>query len=108
MTDLKIVTVGPETIAGYDGACWPQHNFPLHHAVVALTYPAGDIVAVDVFDHNDALLIERGVEDFRRENKGAADAIASRIALTAQLVIRSDKYRITAPGTIADGDFSLP
>ena len=108
MTDLKIVTIGPKTIASYDGACWPKHNLPINHAVVALTYPAGDIVAVDVFDNNDALLIERGAQDFTRENKGPADAIASRIALTARLVIRSDKYRITAPGTIANGDFSLP
>tara|TARA_Y100000114_G_scaffold37472_1_gene33089 strand:- start:3690 stop:4016 length:327 start_codon:yes stop_codon:yes gene_type:complete len=108
MTDLKIITIGPETIAGYNGAGWPQHNLPISHAVVALTYPAGDIVAVDVFDHNDALLIERGIEDFTRENKGPADAIASRIALTARLVIRSDKHRITAPGTIADGGYQLP
>ena len=108
MTDLKIVTIGPKTIAGYDGADWPEHNLPISHAVVALTYPAGEIVAVDVFDNNDALLIERGVDDFTRENKSAADAIASRIALTARLVIRGDQHRITAPGTIADGDFSLP
>ena len=109
MTDLKIVTIGPKTIASYDGAGWPQHNLPINHAVVALTYPAGDIVAVDVFDHNDALLIERDIEDFKRENKGAADAIASRIALSAQLAIHDDQYRITfPPECMIDHMFELP
>ena len=106
MTDLKIVTIGPETIATL-GAPWLGGR-PAHNAVVALTYPAGDIVAVDVMDDHDNILVERGVEDFGRQNKGAADAIASRIALVAQLVIRGDQYRITAPETIADGNYELP
>ena len=106
MTDLKIVTIGPETIATL-GAPWLGGR-PAHNAVVALTYPAGDIVAVDVMDDHDNILVERGVEDFGRQNKGAADAIASRLALVARLVIRSEQYRITAPETIADGNFELP
>jgi len=106
MTDLKIVTIGPETIATL-GAPWLGGR-PAHNAVVALTYPAGDIVAVDVMDDHDNILVERSVEDFGRQNKGAADAIASRIALVAQLVIRGDQYRITAPETIADGNYELP
>jgi len=110
MTSLKIVTIGPETLDSYayDGAFWPKHNFPIHHAVVALTYPNGDIVDVDVLDKNDDIVIERGAADFMRKSKDAADFIASRVALTARLVIRGDQYRITAPGTIADGDFFLP
>lgn len=109
MVDLKIVEIGPETIAGYDDPSWPRnHGMNIHSACVAITYPHGDIVAVDVMDKNDEIVIERGVEDFRRENEDAADAIASRIALTARLVISGDQYRITAPGTIADGGFSLP
>ena len=106
MTDLKIVTIGPETIATL-GAPWLGGR-PVHNAVVALTYPAGDIVAVDVMDEHDNILVERGVEDFGRKKKGAADAVASRVALVAQLVIRGDQYRITAPETIADGNYELP
>ena len=106
MTDLKIVTIGPKTLANLGVHLIGGRR--AHNAVVALTYPAGDIVAVDVMDDHDNILVERGVEDFGRQNKGTADVVASRVALVAQLVIRGDDYRITAPETIADGNYELP
>jgi len=93
MTDLKIVEIGPETMSSYDGPSWPtDHGIDIHSACVAITYPGGDIVAVDVMDKNDEIVIERGVEDFKRPSASDADAIAHHIALTAQLVIRGNPY----------------
>ena len=111
MTDLKIVSIGPETIATLGLPSWANH------AEVALTYehtfcfdnPAGDIVAVDVFDDHDNLLIGDGDDAADWVKPGdAGHAIASRLALVAHLVIRGDQYRITAPETIADGNYELP
>ena len=109
MIDLKIVSIGPETIAGYNGPSWPKkHGIDIHSACVAIAYPDGDIVALDVMDKNDKIVIERGAEDFKRPSASAADAIAHKIALTAQLVIRGDKYRIFSPSTVLDGGYQLP
>tara|TARA_A100000171_G_C2095906_1_gene127044 strand:- start:289 stop:609 length:321 start_codon:yes stop_codon:yes gene_type:complete len=106
MTDLKIVTIGPETIAAL--AIGP--GLPISHAEMCITYPAGDIVACDVFDHYDNILIGDGDDAYSWVEPGsAANAIASQIAFVAQLVIGGgDKYRITAPETIADGNYELP
>ena len=111
MTDLKIVTIGPETTAAlglvplFNGRDWSP-ALQINHAEVALTYPAGDIVAVDVFDRHDTLIIGDGDDVI---TGSTADAITSRFALVARLVIGSAAaINKTAPGTIRVGDYELP
>jgi len=96
MSDLKIVTIGPEALANYGiAARYLNREKPIHSAVVAIMDPTGDIIALDVMDQDDNILIERDLSNFPGEGVSGEDSLVADIARAARSIITGNPASLT-------------